>query len=65
MRGRVLGMVTALALSASPLGVLICGYLLELIGLQTTLVGLAVSFLIMALSTIFNKSLRQLAKPTT
>lgn len=60
MLARVFGTVVALALMASPLSVLLAGYLVEIIGVQWCLVGLAVGSLLLALSLALNPAVREI-----
>jgi macrolide resistance protein len=60
IRSRVLGASTAIALTATPLAVLLAGALLELVGTQALLAGGAVMFCILALIAAITPSLRQL-----
>lgn len=58
MRGRVFGVVTAVAFAAVPLGILLAGLLLQWIGLQPTLLCLASSYLLVTLSLLLNQELK-------
>jgi MFS family permease len=60
LRGRVIGALWALALAASPLGVVLTGYLLEAVGLRLILVGVAAGYLVVTLSMLFNPALREM-----
>ena len=60
LRGRVIGALWALALAASPLGVVLTGYLLEAVGLRLILVGVATGYLVVTLSMLFNPALREM-----
>jgi len=60
MRGRVLGTIQAGAWVTMPLGMLIAGVLTELLGLQTLLLTLALSYLVTTLSMLFIPVLREL-----
>jgi MFS family permease len=60
MRGRVLGAVTGLALAASPLGVLLAGYFIELVGIQWTLIGITACFLAISFGSLCLRSLREM-----
>lgn len=46
MRGRVFGIVTALALVAAPLGMITAGYLVEWLGVRAILIGIALAYTI-------------------
>jgi MFS family permease len=58
VRGRVIGALWALALAATPLGVVLTGYLLEAVGLRPILIGVAVGYLVVTLSMFLNPALR-------
>ncbi|MFH1185611.1 MAG: MFS transporter [Chloroflexota bacterium] len=60
MRGRVLGTIQAGTWVTMPLGMLIAGVLTELLGLQTLLLALALSYLAATLSMLFIPVLREL-----
>jgi MFS family permease len=60
LRGRVIGALWALALAASPLGVVLTGYLLEAVGVRLILVGVATGYLVVTLSMLFNPALREM-----
>jgi MFS family permease len=60
LRGRVIGALWALALAASPLGVVLTGYLLEAVGLTLILAGVAAGYLVVTLSMLFNPALREM-----
>ena len=60
LRGRVIGALWALALAASPLGVVLTGYLLEALGLRLILIGVAAGYLVATLSMLFNSALREM-----
>ncbi len=60
MRGRVFGMIRALALSALPLGMLLVGYLLEVIGIRPTLTAVALGYLLLASLLLANRALREM-----
>lgn len=62
LRGRVIGALWALALAASPLGVVLTGYLLEALGLRLILVGVAAGYLVATLSMLLNPALREMDK---
>lgn len=61
-RGRVLGPLTALALIAVPLGLLLIGSSVERLDLQSTLFLMAAAYLIATLSLIFNPTMRQMER---
>lgn len=54
MRGRVLGVVKAFAWMAVPVGVLAGGYLIEALGLRSTLLVIAVAYLFALVSLAFS-----------
>jgi MFS family permease len=60
LRGRVFGASTALGFSAAPLGVLTAGSLLEVIGVQTTLIAMSVIFLAVACALAVDRGLRMM-----
>ncbi|MGE3594401.1 MAG: MFS transporter [Dehalococcoidia bacterium] len=60
MRGRVVGTVAAIAAMTLPLGMLVYGWLLEAIGLQPTLLVLAVVNLALPVTMLFLPGLRML-----
>ena len=63
LRGRVFGALHALANVATPLGILVAGYLLERVGLRAVLVGLAAGLLAVALWALANPALRDMDTP--
>jgi MFS family permease len=63
MRGRVFGVVTAGAFLGMPLGVLVAGYLLEGIGIQTALLVVGGCYLLVTLLQAFNPALRGMDRP--
>jgi len=64
MRGRVIGVLWAAALAATPLGMVLAGYLLEALGLRPLLIGVAACYMAVTLGMMFNPALRELsAKP--
>ncbi len=60
LRGRVFGAATAVGFAAAPLGVLLAGYLVEAIGIQLTLAGIAVIFLAVAAGLVRDRGLREM-----
>jgi MFS family permease len=60
LRGRVFGAITALAWIAMPLGALVGGALLELLGLRATLAIVAVSYLVATVSMLFIPALHEM-----
>lgn len=62
LRGRVIGALWALALAATPLGVVLTGYLLEAVGVRFILIGVAVGYLVVTLSMFLNPALREMER---
>lgn len=60
MRGRVLGAITAGAWMAMPLGTLLGGIVMEQIGIQWTLIILAIGYLLTTLSLAVNPALNEI-----
>jgi MFS family permease len=60
MRGRVFGATTAVGFAGAPLGVLLAGALLPAIGIQPTLIGIAVVFLSVALALALDHGLHEM-----
>jgi MFS family permease len=60
LRGRVFGATTAVGFAGAPLGVLLAGGLLPVIGIQPTLVGIAVVFLGVALALALDHGLHEM-----
>ena len=60
MRGRLFGMITAIAWVAMPAGMLVAGFLIEAAGLRTTLVLIAASFTAVTLGIVLNPTLHTL-----
>jgi MFS family permease len=60
LRGRVFGATTAVGFAGAPLGVLLAGGLLPVIGIQPTLIGIAVIFLSVALALALDQGLREM-----
>ena len=63
MRGRVLGVVKAFAWIAVPIGVLIGGYLVEALGLRSTLLVVGVAYVFALVSLAFNPAAAELERP--
>ncbi|MBE7470087.1 MAG: MFS transporter [Anaerolineales bacterium] len=63
MRGRVFGMLTAIALVAAPLGMVLTGYLVENLTVTTTLLIIAACYLLVTLGQLFNPALREMDSP--
>ena len=64
LRGRVLGTLTAAAYSAIPLGILIGGLLLEVIGVGPTLLALGVCYFAVTAYGFFNPAFREMDRRT-
>lgn len=60
MRGRVFGVLDALALGGVPIGMAVVGFVIEGIGLVPTLAGMGVCYLLVTLSMFFNPALRDM-----
>jgi len=60
MRGRVLGLTSAFAWMAMPLGVLVAGVLVEFVGLRSTLLGAGIAYLLIATSIWFNRPMKEM-----
>jgi MFS family permease len=65
MRGRVFGMIMAIALIAAPLGMVLTGYLLEHLTVTVTLLIIAACYLLVTIGQIFNPALREMDKQQT
>ena len=63
MLGRVLGAGVSLSMVAVPVGVVLCGFALEIFGLRLTLAGISVCYLAVGLLSFFTPALRELDKP--
>ena len=63
MRGRVLGVVKAIAWMAVPLGVLIAGYLVDALGLRSTLLLIGVAYLFALVGLALSRSAADLERP--
>lgn len=62
MLGRVFGAYSACEMAAVPLGMILCGVMLEIIGLRYTLLGIAALYLAVTLALIFNPVFREMDK---
>ena len=62
LRGRVLGVMKAIAWIAVPLGVLLGGYLVEIMGLRSTLLVIAVAYVFALVSLAFNPAAADLER---
>ena len=60
MRGRVFGMITAIALIAAPLGMVLAGYLVEYFSVTTALLIIGVGYLLVTTTQLFNPTLHQM-----
>ena len=60
MRGRVFGMTTAGAFSAMPLGVLIAGFMVESLGLRSTLLAVGACYVLATATLIVNPAIREM-----
>jgi MFS family permease len=63
LRGRVFGALTAIASGSVPLGILMTGFLIELLGLQSTIITLGVAYLAIALTALVSPAFREIEKP--
>lgn len=57
MRGRVFGVITAVAFAGAPLGLIMGGFLVEGFGLFPTILGMGLCYLAVTLSMFFNPAL--------
>lgn len=60
MRGRVFGVVSAIQVSTLPVGMMIYGFLLDAIGLQSTLICFVIANLLVPVAFILNPYLKQI-----
>ena len=60
MRGRVLGLTSAFAWMAMPLGVLVAGVLVEFVGLRATLLGAGIAYVLIAMSIWINRPMKEM-----
>jgi MFS family permease len=63
MLGRVLGAGVSLSMVAVPIGMVLCGYALEIFGLRFTLLGISACYLAVGLLSFLSPALRELDKP--
>jgi MFS family permease len=63
MLGRVLGAGVSLSMVAVPIGMVLCGYALEIVGLRLTLAGISACYLAVGLLSFLTPALRELDKP--
>ncbi len=64
LRGRVFGTITAVHQSATPLGVLMAGYLIQFVSLKGALGTVAILSLVMPLMVVAAPALRSMERPT-
>ncbi len=62
MLGRVLGASVSLSMVGAPLGMVLCGYALEILGLRPTLAGISSCYLAVGLLSFLSPALRELDK---
>jgi MFS family permease len=62
MLGRVLGAGVSLSMVGAPVGMVLCGYALEIIGLSPTLVGISACYLAVGLLALLSPALHELEK---
>lgn len=63
MRGRVFGASTAIQAGTLPLGILMFGFLMESLGLQTTLVIFVIVNCVLPIGMVLLKPLRNIQRP--
>ncbi len=63
MLGRVLGAGVSLSMVAVPVGMVLCGFALEIVGLRPTLAGISACYLAVGLLSFLAPALRELDKP--
>jgi MFS family permease len=63
MLGRVLGAGVSLSMVAAPIGLVLCGYALETVGLRQTLAGISACYLAVGLVSSLVPALRELDRP--
>lgn len=63
MRARIFGLIGAGTLAGIPLGTFVSGFVIEWIGLQTTLLVMGTIYLLTTLSLLINPALREMEKP--
>jgi hypothetical protein len=61
--GRVFGALTALAQADIPTGAVLAGVVVQRAGLVPTVLGMGVIYLLVTVSMVFNRSLRQMDTP--
>ena len=62
MLGRVLGAGVSLSMVGAPVGVVLCGYALEILGLRPTLAGISACYLAVGLLSFISPALHELDK---
>jgi MFS family permease len=62
MLGRVLGAGVSLSMVGAPVGVGLCGYALEILGLRPTLAGISACYLVVGLLSFISPALHELDK---
>jgi MFS family permease len=62
MLGRVLGAGVSLSMVGAPVGMVLCGYALEILGLRPTLVGISACYLAVGLLAFLSPALHELEK---
>ena len=60
LRGRVWGTTTAIGFAAAPLGVVVAGYVVDAVGVRTTLIGSAVIFLGVTCALVYDRGLGEM-----
>jgi MFS family permease len=65
MLGRVLGAGVSLSMVGAPVGMVLCGYALETLGLRPTLVGISACYLTVGLIAFLSPALHELNKART
>ena len=60
MRGRVVGVMTSMAYAAGPVGFIIAGPLVDVFGLTTAFLALALPVLLLAITCVWVPALREL-----
>ena len=58
MRGRVFGLVTAIAMVAMPAGRLLAGYVIEYVGITVTLIAVAMGYFALAVGVLASPAFR-------
>ena len=62
MLGRVLGAGVSLSMVGAPVGVGLCGYAFEILGLRPTLAGISACYLVVGLLSFISPALHELDK---